>query len=220
MIEKDKKEKEEDNIIKIAGKGIEIYNQVILNDFKYNDEVELQVTEGYKYKADYIVREWEALGFLPTNGLPIKFNQKRQDIIKKDKTTFEGIIYYITLKRPFFKYPPEKLVKINLFKEEPKDNIIKVANKDICVYTQWVLNKLQCNNQIELQVKKAYKHNAIDIVKEFGDAGIFPEEGLPIKFETKEVEMEGINKEITKEKVLSITLTKLPGIYKFTKNSS
>lgn len=218
MIES-KKVEEKENIIKIAGKGIEVYNQVIINSFKYNEEVELQVNDSYRGSAEYIIKEWEALGILPSNGLPIRFTKKEQLITKKDKNTFNGIINSITLKRPPIRYPPEKLIKINLFKGEVKDNIVWIATRNIEVYTQFVLDKFQCNNQVEIQVKRAYKDNAIDIIKEFGDVGIFPENGLPIKFEPKEVDIKNLDGELTKEKILSITLTKLPEIYKFTKDN-
>jgi hypothetical protein len=208
---------ENDNIVKVAGKGIEVYNQVIMDKFQSNDTVELQVTEGYQDRVKYIAQLWEKIGFLPDNGLPIKFVEKKQEIVAKDKTTFNGTIYSITLKKPDIKYKPEKVVNLKIFKVKNEDNIVKIAGKNIEVYTQWILNKLQGNNQVELQVKKTYKKDAVYIVKQWMECLIFPESGLPLKFESKEVD---IAKEgnITKEDILSITLTKLPEIFKYTKD--
>lgn len=81
--EKDNK-KEEENKIKIAGRGIEIYNQTILNKLQKFDQIEICVQDNHLERALYIIRQWEALGIVPVNGYPIRFEKREEDIITRD----------------------------------------------------------------------------------------------------------------------------------------
>lgn len=217
MIEKTKKQEEENAII-IAGKGLEVYDPIIVDLFQGSTKVKLKVTEGYKDRAIYIAKQFEAFGILPVNGI-MQFEEEEQEIIAKDKSTFNGTIYSIILERPQIKYKPEKVVNIRLFKEDKKDNILFISDKSNEIYILWIIDKFQCNNQIEIQVKRREKKKAMDIIKKFEELLIFPESGFPMEFKEKEVEIKDKEGNLNKEKVLSITLTKLPEIYKYTKDS-
>ena len=94
---KDKPDKEQDNVIKIAGRGVEIYNQTILNKLQKFDQIEVCVQDNYLERALYIIRQWEALGVIPINGFPIKFEKREEDIITRDGKTHTKPINRITL---------------------------------------------------------------------------------------------------------------------------
>lgn len=96
--EKDTKDnKEEDNVIKIAGRSIEIYNQTILNKFQKFDQIEICVLDTYIERALYIIRQWEALGIVPINGFPIRFEKREEDIVTREGKRFKKPVNRITL---------------------------------------------------------------------------------------------------------------------------
>ena len=94
---KDKSPSEETNVVKIAGRRIEIYNQTILYKFQKFDQIEICVLDAYLERALQIIRQWEALGIIPTNGFPIKFEKKEEDIIARDGKTFKKPVNRVTL---------------------------------------------------------------------------------------------------------------------------
>ena len=93
----EKETKEEDNVIKIAGRGIEIYNQTILNKLQKFDQIEICVLDTYIERALYIIRQWEALGIVPINGFPIRFEKREEDIVTREGKKFKKPVNRITL---------------------------------------------------------------------------------------------------------------------------
>lgn len=89
--------KDEDSIIKIAGKRIEIYNQTILNKFQRFDQIEIRVLDTYLERALYIIKLWEALGIQPLNGYPIRFEKREEDIVTREGKAFRKPVNRITL---------------------------------------------------------------------------------------------------------------------------
>ncbi len=93
---------EETNIVKIAGKRIEVYNQTILDKFQKFDQIEIWVFDTYLQRALYIMRQWEALGIVPEEkfktkrGL-IRFEKREEDIITRDGKRFKKPVNKITL---------------------------------------------------------------------------------------------------------------------------
>ncbi|MEK7112097.1 MAG: hypothetical protein AAB875_02105, partial [Patescibacteria group bacterium] len=80
--------KDEDNVIKVAGKRIEIYNQTILNKLQRFDQIEICVLDTYLERALHIIKLWEALGIKPVNGYPIRFEKREEDIITREGKKF------------------------------------------------------------------------------------------------------------------------------------
>lgn len=93
----EEKDKEEDNIIKIAGREIEIYNQTILNKLQKFDQIELCVLDTYLERALHIIKLWEALGVVPVNGTPIRFEKREEDITTREGKKFKKPVNRITL---------------------------------------------------------------------------------------------------------------------------
>ncbi len=97
-----KKSTEETNVVKIAGRRIEIYNQTILYKFQKFDQIEICVLDTYLERALQIIKQWEALGITPTdqyrtkNG-SIKFEKREEDIITKEGKKFKKPVNRITL---------------------------------------------------------------------------------------------------------------------------
>lgn len=92
---------DEDKVVKIAGRGIEVYNQTILNKFQKYDQIELCITDKYLERALTIIRLWEALGIVPENGLPIRFVKTEEDIVLRDgKKTREPVNRISLTKQP------------------------------------------------------------------------------------------------------------------------
>ncbi len=98
----DKENTEETNIVKIAGRRIEIYNQTILYKFQKFDQIEICVFDTYLERALQIIKQWEALGITPTsqyrtkNG-SIKFEKREEDITTKEGKKFKKPVNRITL---------------------------------------------------------------------------------------------------------------------------
>ncbi|KKN48139.1 hypothetical protein LCGC14_0655830 [marine sediment metagenome] len=95
--ESDEESDEEKNVIKIAGRRIEIYNQTILNKFQKFDQIEISVLDTYLDRALHIIRQWEALGIVPVNGFPIRFEKREEDIITRDGKKFKKPVNRIVL---------------------------------------------------------------------------------------------------------------------------
>ena len=93
----EKESKEEDNTVKIAGRGFEIYNQTILNKLQKFDQIEICVLDTYVERALYIIRQWEAVGVVPVNGTPIKFEKREEDIVTREGMRFKKPVNRITL---------------------------------------------------------------------------------------------------------------------------
>ena len=93
----EKEKKSEDNVIKIAGKRIEIYNQTILNKLQIFDQIELSVLDTYLERALYIIKLWEAVGIVPVNGPKIKFEKREEDILTREGRAFRKPVNKITL---------------------------------------------------------------------------------------------------------------------------
>ena len=90
----EKETKDEDNVIKIAGREIEIYNQAILNKLQKFDQIEICVLDTYIERALYIIRLWEALGVVPeskfkTSSGAIRFEKREEDIVTREGKKFK-----------------------------------------------------------------------------------------------------------------------------------
>lgn len=95
-------EKGEDNIIKIARRGIEVYNQTILNKFQKFDQIEICVLDTYLDKALVVIKQWEALGIVPlrefkSKGGTLRFQKREEDIVTREGKKFRKIVNRITL---------------------------------------------------------------------------------------------------------------------------
>jgi len=90
-------EEKKERTITIASRRMEIYNQTILNKFQKFDQIELCVMDTYLDRALTIIRLWEALGIVPINGFPIRFEKKEEDIIMRDGKKFRKPVNRITL---------------------------------------------------------------------------------------------------------------------------
>ena len=97
LFNEEEKEKNEENVIKIAGRGIEVYNQTILNKLQKFDQIEICVLDTYLDRAIYIIRQWEALGVVPINGYPIRFEKREEDIVTREGKKFKKPVNRITL---------------------------------------------------------------------------------------------------------------------------
>ena len=86
-----------ENNIKIAGRPIEVYNQTILNKLQKFDQIEIFVLDTYLERALHIIKQWEALGIMPINGYPIRFETREEDIITKQGKKFRKPVNRITL---------------------------------------------------------------------------------------------------------------------------
>ena len=99
---KDKKHSEEENIIKIAGRRIEVYTQTILNKLQKFDQIEISVQDNWLENAMYIIKQWEAVGVVPesefrTKGGGMKFFKTEEDIITRDGKRIKGPMNRIIL---------------------------------------------------------------------------------------------------------------------------
>ena len=99
---KENTEKKQDNTIKIANRGVEIYNQTILNKFQKFDQIEICVQDNYLERALYIIKQWEALGVGPlpefkSKSGNIRFQKKEEDIVTRDGKSITRPVNRITL---------------------------------------------------------------------------------------------------------------------------
>lgn len=92
-------EKDEDNLIKIAGRDFAVYNQTILDKLQKHDQIEICVTDRYFERAMHIIRQWEAVGIVPDNkDKKIEFKTKQEEITIKGTTKkMQAIIHRIVL---------------------------------------------------------------------------------------------------------------------------
>ncbi len=88
---------EETNVVKIAGRRIEVYNQTILSKFQKFDQIEIWVFDTYLERALHIIKQWEALGITPEKGYPIRFEKREEDIITREGKKFTKPVNRITL---------------------------------------------------------------------------------------------------------------------------
>jgi len=95
--DENKEHVDETNIVKIAGRRIEVYNQTILYKFQKFDQIEICVLDTYLERALQIIKQWEALGIMPINGFPIKFEKREEDIVTRSGKKFKKPINRITL---------------------------------------------------------------------------------------------------------------------------
>lgn len=99
---KKKNHEEETNIVKIAGRRIEIYNQTIIYKLQKFDQVELLVLDTYLDRALQIIKQWEPLGITPQKrfigkGGQITFQKREEDIITREGKKFKKPVNRITL---------------------------------------------------------------------------------------------------------------------------
>ena len=124
---------------------------------------------------------------------------------KEEEYTDDGKIY----KEEFEKEPTEE-------EEVPEVSVVKVAGRPIEVYFLTILNKLQTNDQFEIQCLDTYLDRALHIVEKLDAIGIRPENGN-IVFEKRPEDI--INRKTGKkfrQLVNRITLTKVPELFRFT----
>ncbi len=99
---RNKEQTEETNIVKIASRRIEIYNQTILYKFQKFDQIEICVLDPHLERALKIIKQWEALGIIPipqhrTKNGSIRFEKREEDIITRDGKKFRKPVNRITL---------------------------------------------------------------------------------------------------------------------------
>ena len=98
-LEELKGEMEVSNVVRIAGKPIEVYTQKILEKFQSFDQIEIHMMDQYRERALYIIRLWETFGIAPIGGYPIKFGKVRELITsyQNKKGSRNGFVNTITL---------------------------------------------------------------------------------------------------------------------------
>jgi len=103
--------KEEENTIKIAGRGIEIYNQTILNKLQKFDQIVICVQDNHLERALHIIKLWDAIGIVPIKG-KIVFEKREEDIVTRDGKKITRPVNRITLtKQPEqFRFTKDKKV--------------------------------------------------------------------------------------------------------------
>lgn len=97
-----KTENNDGNVIIIAGREREIYNQAILDKLQKYDQIVICSLEIYLDRAIYIIREWEALGIYPISPKQNKlvFEQVTQDITNTvENKTYTATVNRITLSK-------------------------------------------------------------------------------------------------------------------------
>lgn len=87
---------EENNTIKIAGKGFEIYNQAILNKFQRFDQLVICALDCHLEKACHIIRQWEAVGIVPEKNRLV-FEKREEDLDFKDGKSGRKFVNRITI---------------------------------------------------------------------------------------------------------------------------
>ncbi|GAH04119.1 unnamed protein product [marine sediment metagenome] len=130
-------------------------------------------------------------------------------IAKEDEFSKEGKIY-------------KKIFEDQKDTKEEEKNTIKIAGRNIEVYNQTILNKLQKFDQIEIIVLDSYLDKALYIIKQWEALGIVPAPGFltkgkTIRFEKKEEDIWSREGKKYRKPVNRITLTKHPDIFRFTK---
>lgn len=211
---------ENKNIVIIAGKPKEVYIYNIMEKFQIFDKIEIQVIDVLKEKAEFIIKFLEIMGIVPKEGYPIKFENIKQEIFKKNKReVYESYNRTFLVRIPDlcrFTYDNNKEIY-----NDKKVVVIGKMSKEIYTYT--IAEKLHRFDQIEIQVMDAYLEKALEIIKFLEGMGILPEEGYPIKFNVKEKEITPKGASYTgnlpyKAIINSMVLTKIPSLYKYTHN--
>lgn len=92
---------EDKNVVVIAGRPKEVYINTMIEKFQRFDQIEIQVLDAYLDRAVTIVKLWEAMGVLPVNGYPIRFETREEDIIPKDKSKkpYKGTINRLVISK-------------------------------------------------------------------------------------------------------------------------
>jgi hypothetical protein len=206
-------------IVIIAGKPKEFYINTIIEKMDRFDQVEIQVSDEFKEKAEIIIKFFEAVGILPENGYPIKFEKREEDIWTKDKKkTYKGYVNKLVLTKI-----PELCRYIYDYRKEGDNNknFIVIGKLPKEVYSYIIMEKIQRFDQVEIRVLDAYIKKALGIIKSFDGIGILPENGYPIKFDVREEEIIPRDKDYLntyKAIINRVVLTKVPSLYKFTHN--
>ncbi len=100
---KDKEEEQEEqiqnNIVTVAGRGIEVYVFTILKKLQYNDQIELCCVARYLPLAHEIIGLLSAVGIEPeTKDKKIHFITKEEDLFnKKTGESYNQPVHRITL---------------------------------------------------------------------------------------------------------------------------
>ena len=87
---------DENNTIKIAGKGFEIYNQAILNKLQRFDQLVICALDCHLEKACHIIRQWEAVGIVPLKNRLV-FEKREEDLEFSDGNKEKKFVNRITL---------------------------------------------------------------------------------------------------------------------------
>jgi hypothetical protein len=101
--EEESEEENEDNRIIIAGRDIAVYNQTILNKLQKYDQIIVIFLKTYLERAEYIIRQWEAIGVIPESykreGRLI-YEEKEEEIWdKRSEKPFKKTVCQITLSK-------------------------------------------------------------------------------------------------------------------------
>lgn len=94
--------KNKNNVVIIASRPFEVYNQKILDLGMTHDQIEIQVTDQYLQKAIMIIKMWEPFGLEPQRNKNnpdgrILFQKTEEEILLKDKNKFKGHVNHIWL---------------------------------------------------------------------------------------------------------------------------
>ena len=80
--EKKEDSEEKNNIVKIAGRPIEVYIMTIVKKLQINDQIEIHCLDTYLDRALRIVEMFGALGIRPESG-DIVFEKRKEDIVSR-----------------------------------------------------------------------------------------------------------------------------------------
>lgn len=97
--EEDKKEDSERNVVKVAGRPMEVYIMTIMTKLQTNDQIEIQCFDTYADRAIRIIEILDAIGIRPEGG-KIRFVKTPEDIInRKTGKKFRQLVNRITLSK-------------------------------------------------------------------------------------------------------------------------
>jgi len=82
-MKKQENEDVKDNVVAIASRGEEVYNNAILKKLQYNDQIIISCLDRYLPFTINIIKQWEAVGILPEEG-KIVFVKTEDDLFNKE----------------------------------------------------------------------------------------------------------------------------------------
>lgn len=94
---------DKDNEVIIAGRDFSIYNQTILDKLQKYDQIVITFLRTYLGRAEYIIRQWEALGVIPESYErhgKLMYEESTEEILeKKTNKYFKASVCRVVLSK-------------------------------------------------------------------------------------------------------------------------